>query len=171
MLRHACRLSLEGVVSKQRDAAYPVGPHRVLDQVEVLRPPGVRRRRLRPVVGLERPRSARWCSATTRTASSSTPAGSAPASAARWPRDLFGAARAAAPQEPAVRPKAHRRGERAASSGSSPSSSPRSSSAPGPPTASCATPPSAACARTSPRARSPARRRPRPRRPRSRRSA
>ena len=25
MLRHACRLSLEGLVSKQRDAAYPTG--------------------------------------------------------------------------------------------------------------------------------------------------
>ena len=158
MLRHACRLSLEGLVSKRRDAAYPAGRSRILDQVEMLRPAGIRHRRLRAVLGFQgarrlagarisRGRRARPC---------------------RPGRDRLQPRRGARTSSPgssryAARPRPFPRSSaptlRAASSGSGRSWWPRSSSAPGPPMASCATPPSAACARTSPRARSSARRR------------
>ena len=55
----------------------------------MLAAPGVRRRRLRARRPPRARRSARWCSATTTTASWSMPAGSAPASPRRWPTDLY----------------------------------------------------------------------------------
>ena len=68
VLRHACRLSLEGVVSKLRDGAYRSGRRRGLGQVEVLGAPGIRgRRAMCPRRPRARP-SARSCSATMSTA-------------------------------------------------------------------------------------------------------
>ena len=49
LLRHACRLSLEGVVSKRRDAPYRSGRTGGLDQVEMLGAAGVRDWRLHAV--------------------------------------------------------------------------------------------------------------------------
>ena len=160
MLRHACRLSLEGLVSKQRDAAYPTGRTRswikskCSDRQEFVVAGYV------PSIGVEGAR---------RLAGARLPQGRQ-ARARRpgrhrlqprwWPATWWrGWSRSAASPRPS--PRSWPPTRRAASSGSSPSSSPRSSSAPGPPTASCGTPPSAGCARTSRRARSPARRRPR----------
>ena len=56
MLQHACRLSLEGLVSKQRDGGLSDRSDQGLDQVEMLGAPGVRHRRLRAIDGLARAR-------------------------------------------------------------------------------------------------------------------
>ena len=108
MLHHACRLSLEGIVSKRRDAPYPTGPQprswiksKCSARQEFVIAGYV------PSTVSEEP-SARWCSATTRTASSSMSAGSAPASprvGARPDRP----ARAAPAQDLAVSRQARRR--------------------------------------------------------------
>jgi bifunctional non-homologous end joining protein LigD len=48
VLRHACRMGLEGIVSKLRDSPYRSGRGTVLGQVEMLGPARVRDRRLPP---------------------------------------------------------------------------------------------------------------------------
>ena len=105
MLRHACRLSLEGLVSKRRDAAYPPAAARAWIKSKCSRPPGVRDRRLRALHGSRRARRLAGARLPQATASWSTPAGSAPASAATVARDLARAARAAPPQDSARSPE------------------------------------------------------------------
>ena len=56
MLRHACRLSLEGLVSKQRDAAYPAGRTRSWIKSKCSDRQEFVDRRLRAVLGVEGPR-------------------------------------------------------------------------------------------------------------------
>ncbi len=46
LLEHACRMSLEGILSKRATAPYRSGRGRRLDQDQVLAPAGIRRRRL-----------------------------------------------------------------------------------------------------------------------------
>ena len=46
ILQHACRLSLEGIISKLRDGALPLRPRQELGQVQMLAAPGIRGRRL-----------------------------------------------------------------------------------------------------------------------------
>ena len=120
--------------------AYPVGPQRRLDQVEMLRPAGVRHRRLCALdrrrrdarrlagAGLLRGRQARPCRPRRHRLQP------------RRGRATCSRGSSAAPQDRALRRKADRPTRRAACAGCSPSWWPRSSSAPGPPTACCATP-------------------------------
>ena len=86
MLEHACRMGLEGVVSKRADAPYRSGRgHDWVKSKCTLRQEFV----IAGYLPSEKPpaaASARWCWATTRTASCSRSAMSAPASpAASWP--------------------------------------------------------------------------------------
>ena len=155
ILRHACRLSLEGLVSKRAATRLSARARPGLDQVEMLRrgrnsssaatcPPRPRASRLAGA-RLLRGRRARPCRPRRHRLHP------------RRRRGLFKRLEGARAQgrRPSPGSSAPTRG--AASSSSSPNWSPRSSSAPGRPTASCATPPSAACARTSRRTRSCAR--------------
>ncbi len=109
MLRHACRLSLEGLVSKRRRRAYPrgrgpaPGSSRNARRGRSSSSPATCPRRCRATS------SARWCSATTRTARSCMSAASAPASAGRWPRTLAERLKALARKDAALRRQARRR--------------------------------------------------------------
>ena len=49
MLKHACNLHLEGIVSKRADAPYRSGPQRRLAQDQVRQQPGIHRHRLRAI--------------------------------------------------------------------------------------------------------------------------
>ena len=89
VLQHACRLGLEGVVSKDRDSPYRSGRGRALDQVQMLGATGVRHRRLHAVDRVaqgDRLARARRLRGRARCAMS---AGSARASAPRSRRALF----------------------------------------------------------------------------------
>ena len=69
MLEHACRLGLEGIVSKRIDLPYRLRPRRALAEVQVHAAAGVRHPRLPALDRRARARSARWCWATTTRAS------------------------------------------------------------------------------------------------------
>ena len=154
ILQHACRLGLEGIVSKLRDCALSVGTQQGLAQGEMLGAPGVRRVRLCSLDDLAQGDRLARARHIIPTASSSMRAGSAPASPWRSPRIYTGGSSRI---RIASSPFAERLSADAARAGPLRASRnwwPRSSSAAGPRTATCGTPLFAACARTSRQTRS-----------------
>ena len=158
MLRHACNMKLEGVMSKRRDAPYRSGRNRRLDQVEVRAEPGVRDRRLQGLDAPEgRDRRAR-ARLSSRAASCTTRAAPAPATRRRRRATCgrscsrCGATRRRSASFP-------RRSAAARASGSSRSWSPKSTFRGWTAQGTCATRCSRVCARTSRRRRSCGRRR------------
>ena len=148
MLRHACRLGLEGIVSKRRDAPLHLPTRRELAQGEMHPAPGVRRRRVHPLYGRlrldRRPRSGR-----------ERPRGPRPGRArGHGLLDQGGPAPRKGPRRDGHQGgspggQAANRGDAGRHLGGNRASSPRSSFAAGPPTACCGRLPSRACATTS----------------------
>ena len=85
MVRHACRLGLEGIVSKRKDKPYAGGRGTALAEDQVHPAPGVRHRRLRAVLDLEQGRGLAGAGRPRGRHASSMSAGSEPASRRRWP--------------------------------------------------------------------------------------
>ena len=149
----ACRLALEGIVSKRRDAPYEPGRGTQLAQGQVHPGAGVRDRRLHRARGQRASASARCSSASTRgRRPRRTRARSAPASPSQGARAFASGSTRLADRPVALRAPSPRRGGRPL--GRSPSWWPRSSSPSGRRTAGCAIRRSRGCARTRRRRRS-----------------
>ena len=89
LLKHACRMGLEGIISKLRGCALSFRARPRLAQDQMLRPAGIRGGGLCALDQPTRMRSARWCSASTTAATCNMPAAWAPASPMTRPATLY----------------------------------------------------------------------------------